>query len=384
MKKVAILGSTGSIGTQALEVIACLQEEQIKVVSLAAGRNVSLLRAQIQKFNPDKVSLTLKEDADLLSKEFPNVKFLYGDEGLIALATDDEVDVVLVAVSGKVGLKPTIEAIKRKKRIALANKETLVMAGDIVMQLAMDYGTEIIPVDSEHSAIFQCLKNKNEKPKRLIITASGGPFLHKDIEEIRNATAQEALKHPKWNMGKKITIDSSTLMNKGLEIIEAHHLFDMAYENIKVVIHPQSVIHSAIEHQDGSVIAQLGLPSMHIPIQYALLYPNRIKGIETDSFDFAQIAQLTFEEPNYEKFPALQLAFEAGKKGLTYPCVLNAANEEAVMAFLDGKIKLMQIVSVVEKLLASHLPVQNASIEDIMALDAQVRIEACELIKKIN
>ena len=383
MKKVAILGSTGSIGTQALEVISCLQENQIKVVSLAAGRNIDLLRFQIKKFNPKKVSLTQKEDAILLAQEFPNVKFLHGDEGLIKLATDNEIDTLLVAVSGKVGLKPTIEAIKQKKRIALANKETLVMAGDIVMNLAQEYDAEIIPVDSEHSAIFQCLKNKKEKPKRLIITASGGPFLNERIEKIKNATAADALKHPKWNMGKKITIDSSTLMNKGLEIIEAHHLFNMPYENIKVVIHPQSIVHSAIEHLDGSIIAQLGLPSMHIPIQYALLYPERIQGIETDSFDFAKIAQLTFEEPDYKKFPALQLAFEAGKQGCTYPCVLNAANEESVMAFLDNKIKLIHIVSIVEKLLNEHTPIKNASLDDIITLDEKIRTKTKELINKL-
>ncbi len=382
MKKISILGSTGSIGTQALEVVSCLQEE-IQVISLAAGKNLELIKKQINKFTPKKVSVTKKEDAILLSKDFPNLEIFYGDEGLVKLATDEEIDTVLVAVSGKIGLLPTIEAIKKKKRIALANKETLVIAGDIVMSLAKEYETEILPVDSEHSAIFQCLNNSQNKPKKLLITASGGPFLRKTKNEINNATVTDALKHPKWNMGKKITIDSATLMNKGLEVIEAHHLFNMDYDNIKVVIHPQSIIHSAIEHNDGSVIAQLGIPSMHIPIQYALLYPKRVEGIETESFDFAKIAQLTFEEPDFEKFPALKLAFEAGKKGKTFPCVLNAANEEAVLAFLDNKIKLSDIIKIVEILLNEHIALENANISDLLKLDEEIRLKAQKLINSL-
>lgn len=384
MKKVAILGSTGSIGTQALEVISYIQDE-VEIVSLAAGNNIKLLKNQIEKFSPKKVSITNKHDAENLKKEFPNIKFYYGDDGLIELATDNEIDTVLVAVSGKIGLKPTIEAIKKKKRIALANKETLVIAGDIVMNLAKKHNAEIIPVDSEHSAIFQCLNNNEQiKPKKLIITASGGPFLNKSIAEMNNATANEALKHPKWNMGKKITIDSATLMNKGLEVIEAHHLFNMNYNDINVVIHPQSIIHSAIEHNDGSIIAQLGVPSMHIPIQYALLYPQRVEGIKSESFDFVKIAQLTFEAPDFDKFKALRLAFEAGKKGKTYPCVLNAANEEAVLAFLKNEIKLNDIVNIVEKLFNSHVAIENATIDELLELDEKVRKETQTLIKAIQ
>ena len=384
MKKIALLGSTGSIGTQALEVIEKIKDE-IEIVSLAAGQNIELLKKQIKLVSPIKVSVTKETDAIELKKEFPHIDFYYGTNGLETLATDKEIDLVLVAVSGKIGLKPTIAAIKSGKDIALANKETLVMAGDIVMSLAKEHNVKILPVDSEHSAIFQCLNaNSEQKPKKLILTASGGPFLNKTIDEMHNTTAKEALKHPRWNMGKKITIDSATLMNKGLEVIEAHHLFNIDYDNIEVVIHPQSIIHSAIEHTDGSVIAQLGIPSMHIPIQYALTYPNRIEGIETNSFNFVQAAKLTFEEPDFIKFKALELAYNAGKKGCTYPTVLNAANEEAVMAFLEDKIKLSHITEIVETLLSEHIPIQNASLDEILALDETTRNQAKHMIEKIT
>ncbi len=385
MKKVAILGSTGSIGTQALEVVSRIKDK-IEVVSLGAGKNIALIRKQIRDFVPRKVSVFDKQSADELAKEFPNIDFFYGDAGLETLATDEDIDIVLVAVSGKIGLKPTIAAIKKRKDIALANKETLVMAGDIVMPLAREYGVKILPVDSEHSAIFQCLSadtSGKNKPRKLIITASGGPFKDKPAEEIKNATAKEALNHPRWNMGRKITVDSATLMNKGLEVIEAHHLFGMAYDDIKVVVHPQSVVHSAIEHEDGSVIAQMGIPSMHIPIQYALTFPERVAGVETESFDLIKIGQLTFEAPDFEKFPALKLAFEAGKSGKTFPTVLNAANEEAVMAFLDGKIKITDIIYIVENLLKKHTPVENATLEQILEIDESVRLEARKMVETL-
>jgi len=384
MKKVAILGSTGSIGTQALEVVSRLTDK-IEVISLGAGRNIELIKKQIKAFKPRKVSVYSESDMTELANEFPDTEFFYGDKGLETLAQDDEIDIVLVAVSGKIGLKPTIAAIKKGKDIALANKETLVMAGDIVMPLAREYGVKILPVDSEHSAIFQCLNaNSNNKPHKLIITASGGPFKDKPAEEIKNATAKDALNHPRWNMGRKITVDSATLMNKGLEVIEAHHLFGMDYDDIKVVVHPQSVVHSAIEHKDGSVIAQMGIPSMHIPIQYALTYPERVAGIETESFDLIKIAQLTFEAPDFEKFPALKLAFEAGKKGETFPTVLNAANEEAVMAFLDNKIKITDIITIVETLLKKHTPIANATLEQILELDETTRRQAKSMVEKLS
>lgn len=382
MKKISILGSTGSIGTQALEVIEKLKDK-IEIIAISGGCNIALLREQVKATSPKFVSVANEADAITLSKEFPKTQFFFGTDGLKKIATLEEIDIVLVSVSGRIGLQPTIAAIKAKKQIALANKETLVMAGDIVMPLAKKYGVQILPVDSEHSAIFQCLNVTQTKPKKLIITASGGPFLNKSLEEIETCTAKEALKHPKWNMGKKITIDSATLMNKGLEVIEAHHLFDIAYEDIEVVIHPQSIVHSAIEHRDGSVIAQLGIPSMHIPIQYALTYPERNDGIKSDSFSFAQIAKLTFEEPNYDKFPALKLAYKAGKLGKTYPTVLNAANEEAVNAFLNDKIKITDIVKIVETLLDKHSPIENPSLEKIIEIDDKTRKEANELITSI-
>ncbi len=253
------------------------------------------------------------------------------------------------------------------------------MAGDIVMQKSKESGVKIIPVDSEHCAIHQCIKNLSQVEK-LIITASGGPFLHKTIEDMKNATVDEALAHPRWNMGRKITVDSATLMNKGLEIIEAHHLFNMPYEKIDVVVHPQSIVHSAIEYKDGSVIAQLGLPSMHIPIQYAITYPEKFEGIKSKSFSFSEIARLDFEKPDFEKFPSLNMAYSAGKEGGSATACLNAANEEAVFAFLDGKIKLYDIYSITEKMMNSHKVIKTPSIDEIFVIDEEIRIKTKELI----
>lgn len=379
-KKITILGSTGSIGTQALEVIEKL-EEKFEVLALSAGNNIDLLSKQIEKFNPKVVCVQSKENAEILRQRFANLEVVYGNEGLIELCSNKQNDIILVAVSGKIGLVPTLTAIKNHIDIALANKETLVMAGDIVMTEAKKQGIKILPVDSEHSAIFQCLDNRRDL-RNIIITASGGPFLNEDIEVIKKATVEQALAHPRWNMGQKITIDSSTLMNKGLEVIEAHHLFNIDYENIKVVIHPQSVVHSAIEYQDGSVIAQLGVPSMHIPIQYAICYPNRVKGIKTDSFDFAKIAKLTFEEPNFEKFPLLKLAIECGKARGTYTVCINGADEEAVYAFLKGKISMGHISDVIKEMIENHKSIKNPSIEDIFEMDKLVRQKTRELIEK--
>ena len=256
------------------------------------------------------------------------------------------------------------------------------MAGDIVMSEARKHGVKILPVDSEHSAIHQCIKDINFVDK-LIITASGGPFLHKTIDDIKNATVEEALHHPRWNMGKKITVDSATLMNKGLEIIEAHHLFGFDYDDIEVVIHPQSIVHSAVEYKDGSVIAQLGLPSMHIPIQYAITYPERLEGIKSKSFSFAEIARLDFEKPDFEKFPCIKLAYHAGRTGGTSTVCLNAANEEAVFAFLDGKIKLYDIYTIVEKMMSSHKVIQNPTIDEIFSVDAAIREQTKNIIKQM-
>ena len=299
-RKISIIGSTGSIGTQALEVIEKLQDK-FEIIALAGGKNIELLRQQAEKFKPKFVChnspLPLEGDGKISTQGMSvrnsdeGYKILYGAEGLEEICSNKENDIILVACSGKIGLKPTLKAIENGIDIALANKETLVMAGDIVMEAAKKHGVKIIPVDSEHCAIHQCIKDINQVDK-LIITASGGPFLHKSIDEIKNATVKEALAHPRWHMGKKITVDSATLMNKGLEIIEAHHLFGFDYDDIEVVVHPQSIVHSAIEYKDGSVIAQLGLPSMHIPIQYAITYPERYEGIKSKSFSFAEIARL--------------------------------------------------------------------------------------------
>lgn len=371
-RKISIIGSTGSIGTQALEVIEKLQDK-FEIIALAGGNNAELLKEQAEKFKPKFIyaQKDIKIDG---TKSLKNL-----DE----IAENQENDIILVACSGKIGLKPTLKAIENGIDIALANKETLVMAGDIVMKKAKENGVKIIPVDSEHCAIHQCIKDISQV-KKLIITASGGPFLHKSIEEIKTATVKEALAHPRWNMGRKITVDSATLMNKGLEIIEAHHLFGMDYDDIEVVIHPQSIVHSAIEYKDGSVIAQLGLPSMHIPIQYAISYPERFEGIKSKSFSFSEIARLDFEKPDFEKFPTVKLAYKAGRMGGTATACLNAANEEAVFEFLDGKINLYQIYEITKEIFDNHKLIQNPTIEEIFEVDEKTRLQTQELIKKIT
>lgn len=380
-KNIAILGSTGSIGTQALEVINLLSDK-FNVIALSGGNNIELISKQTEKYSPKIVCVKDKEASKKLADKFKNTKIVYGDEGLLEIANIDEIEMLLVAVSGKIGLKPTIQAIQNKKDIALANKETLVMAGDIVMKLAKENGVKILPVDSEHSAIFQCLSNRKEV-KHLIITSSGGPFRNSTKEEMESANLDEALAHPRWKMGKKITVDSATLMNKGLEVIEAHHLFEFDYEKIKVIVHPQSYIHSAVEYQDGSIIAQIGIPSMHIPIQYALTYPERTEGIETESFDFIKAAKFEFYEPDIVKFPSLALAIEAGKKGGTYPVCMNAANEEAVFAFLEKKIKFLQIYEVTRKIFDEYVSINNPTIEQILEEDEKIRIKTRELMRTL-
>ena len=369
--KISIIGSTGSIGRQAIEVIQNMPGF-FEVVSLTGGDNIEELKKQIELVKPQNVCVKSEQNALKLQKEFPKINFLFGDKGLIDIASDRTNERILVSVSGKTGLKPTLAAIENGIDVALANKETLVMAGDIVMRRAREKNVKILPVDSEHGAIHQCLSNRNEVEK-LIITASGGPFRTKSIDDIKNATVEETLHHPRWNMGKKITIDSATLMNKGLEVIEAHHLFDMPYEKIQVVVHPQSIVHSAVEYADGSVIAQLGFPSMHIPIQYTLTYPNRFEGIETRSFDFVKAGKLDFEEPDFERFPCLKLAFAAGREGGTLPVVMNAANEEAVYMFLENKISLWDIYEITNKIMNDHKNISNPSLEEILEQDKITR-----------
>lgn len=374
-RKISIIGSTGSIGRQALEVIEKLQDK-FEIIALTGGANVELLREQALKFKPKYVCVGNSKGEKL---DIAGVKTLYGQEGLEEICSIKENDIILVSVSGKVGLRPTLTAIDNGIDIALANKETLVMAGDIVMPRAKEKGVNIIPVDSEHCAIHQCIKDISQVDK-LIITASGGPFLHKTIDDMKNATVAQALNHPRWSMGKKITVDSATLMNKGLEIIEAHHLFNMPYEKIDVVVHPQSIVHSAIEYVDGSVIAQLGLPSMHIPIQYAITYPERFEGIKSKSFSFADIARLDFEKPDFEKFPSVKMAYEAGKIGGSATVCMNAANEEAVFAFLEDKIKLYEIYQITSKMMEQHHLVKKPSIDEIFEIDNEVRVKTRELI----
>lgn len=370
MKKITLLGSTGSIGTQALEVLDYLDEYE--VLALAAGKNVRLLCTQIEKYRPKRVCIQKQEDVRLVKSKFPQVEVLWGLDGLMELCSDTQNDIILVATSGKIGLKPTLRAIENKINIALANKETLVMAGEIVMKKAKENNVKILPVDSEHSAILQCLSDKNNDPYKLIITASGGPFLNKTREEMGKSNALEALKHPRWHMGRKITIDSATLMNKGLEVIEAHYLFNMDYKDIKVVIHPQSLVHSFVEFIDGSMLAQVGFPSMHIPIQYALTYPKRCKGIKTDGFSlFGQT--MTFEKPDLDKFRCLKMAYEAGLDGTSSLVVLNAANEVAVNNFLEGKIHFLDIEKTVEKALLEHNTIKNLTIDEILELDLETR-----------
>lgn len=369
--KISIIGSTGSIGRQAIEVVQKMQGF-FEIISLTGGDNIDLLREQIKLVAPKNVCVKSEENALKLQKEFPKLNVVFGEQGLVDIASDKTNERILVSVSGKTGLKPTLAAIENNIDVALANKETLVMAGDIVMARAKEKGVKILPVDSEHGAIHQCLSNREEVEK-LIITASGGPFRTKTIEDIKNASVEETLHHPRWNMGKKITIDSATLMNKGLEVIEAHHLFSMPYEKIQVVVHPQSIVHSAVEYVDGSVIAQLGFPSMHIPIQYTLTYPHRFEGIETRSFDFVKALRLDFEEPDMEKFPCLKLAFEAGKQGGTLPVVMNAANEEAVYMFLNGRISLWEIYEITAKMMEQHKNILNPSLDEILETDMMVR-----------
>lgn len=376
-KKISIIGSTGSIGTQALEVIEKIHDK-FEILALAGGNNVELLKQQIIKFAPKTVCVGSLDAKNDLQQLFPGTNVLFGEDGLNEICSDKNNDLIVVAVSGRIGLKPTLTAIDNKIDIALANKETLVMAGDIVMKKAKENGVSILPIDSEHCAIHQCIKDISTVSK-LIITASGGPFRTKTLEDIKQATVEQTLAHPKWNMGRKITVDSATLMNKGLEVIEAHHLFGFDYDDIEVIVHPQSIIHSAIEYADGSVIAQIGLPSMHIPIQYAITYPERVEGIKSKSFSFLDAKRFDFEAPDLEKFPCLTLAYESGRAGGSAPVCLNAANEEAVFAFLEGKIKLYTIYEIVEKMLSAHNLIKTPSIEEIFAIDNEIRAKTKEL-----
>lgn len=377
-KNIVILGATGSIGTQALEVVENLKN--INIVGLSTNTNIDILEKQIRKYNPMYVCVTNIEKANILKENIKDTKtqILTGEEGLIKLATLDNVDTILNSLVGNVGLLPTIYGIRAKKHIALANKETLVSAGELVMKEAKKYNVNIYPIDSEHSAIFQCLQgNKYDEIEKIILTASGGPF--RDHTSLENVTLKEALNHPNWSMGKKITIDSATLMNKGLEVIEAKWLFNIDVDKIEVIIHPQSIIHSMVEYKDSAIMAQLGTPDMKVPIQYALAYPNRIKN-DFEKLDLLKYNNLTFKKPDYELFPCLKYAFDAIKIGGTMPCVLNASNEIAVEYFLKEKIKFTDIPKIVYKTMEEHKNKLNYSLEDVLQADKFARDFAKNLI----
>ena len=373
MKKIAILGSTGSIGTQTLDVVRAHSDE-LEVVALAAGSNKERLKEQIREFHPELVSLSDERKAQELKEELAGeaVEVVCGMDGLIEVAGIDSADVVVTAVVGMMGILPTMEAIRKGKDIALANKETLVTAGHLIIPMAREYGVSILPVDSEHSAIFQCLQGEPKKAlDNILLTASGGPFRGKSAEFLETVTLEDALNHPNWSMGPKITIDSSTMVNKGLEVMEAKWLFGVDYSQIEVVIQPQSIIHSMVQYIDGAVIAQLGTPDMRVPIEYALFYPER-RSLPGDRLDFSKLSQITFEKPDYKVFRGLSLAIEAGKTGGTMPTVFNAANERAVAKFLKGEIKYTDIVRSIEKCMDAHKVSAHPDLEEILATEQWV------------
>lgn len=389
-RAISILGSTGSIGCNTLKVVEFLKEPEFQVVALGAGKNVQELARQTARFKPELVSVESETCAENFLREISNFKsqisnppkIEIGEAGLVKVATHDAADTVVSATVGAVGLVPTLRALEAKKRVCLANKETLVMAGELMTEAARKNNAELLPVDSEHNAIHQCLRGeRREEVKRLILTASGGPFRTKSKQEIERATVEEALNHPNWKMGDKITIDCATLMNKGLEVIEAKWLFGFDADEIAVVVHPQSIVHSMIELVDNSIIAQMGVTDMRHAIQYALTFPNRI-ACQLEPLDFSKLSQLTFENPDFDRFPCLALAYKALKTGGTLPAAMNAANEIAVQAFLDGKIRLPEIAAVISAVMRRHEPRAVSSLEVVRAVDETARIEAAAEIER--
>lgn len=366
MKRIGILGSTGSIGTQTLEIVR--NNNDLQVVALAAGNNISLMEKQIREFQPKLCVMWTEESARELKVRVADlpVQIEYGMEGLLALAVFEEMEVLVTAIVGMIGLRPTIAAIQAGKTIALANKETLVTAGHIIMPLAAAKGVPILPVDSEHSAIFQSMNGENKKRvSKILLTASGGPFRGRRRKELLDITVEDALKHPNWSMGRKITVDSATLVNKGLEVIEAKWLFGIEPEHIQVIVHPQSIIHSMVEYTDGAVMAQLGMPDMKLPIQYALFYPDR-RPMEGKRVDFYELASMTFERPDTETFRGLSMAYEAIRTGGSMPTVFNAANEKAVSLFLNREIRFLEIYDLIAGAMEQHKAVYNPSVEEIL------------------
>jgi 1-deoxy-D-xylulose-5-phosphate reductoisomerase len=383
MKKLAVLGSTGSIGVSTLSIVERFPD-QFRVVALAAGKNLSKLKEQVSRFQPEVVSLSSEQDARDLRLQLPDFRgeILCGEPGLHAVATHPEAELVMAALVGAAGLAPTLSAIRAGKTIALANKEALVISGELMTREAKRCGVKILPVDSEHNAIFQALHgHERTQVKRIILTASGGPFLHRPATELAEVSIEEALKHPTWKMGSKITIDSATLMNKGLEVIEARWLFDLPPEQVAVIVHPQSIIHSMVEYIDGSVLAQLGIPDMTIPISYILAYPERLPLTHLPSLDLASAAQLTFFQPDLEKFPCLRLAYAALQQGGTCPAALNAANEIAVENFLAGRIRFPDIAALNERVLQTHALQPVSDLEVLLEADRWAREEARSILK---
>lgn len=371
MKKIAILGSTGSIGTQTLDVVR--EHGDIQVVAMAAGRNITLLEKQVREFHPKLVAVWEEKDANALRNNLRDIEVnvVYGMEGLLEVSVIPEAEILVTAIVGMLGIRPTIAAIEAGKDIALANKETLVTAGHLIMPLAARKGVAILPVDSEHSAIFQCLQGKaDNKIHKILLTASGGPFRGKKREELSKVQVENALKHPNWSMGRKITIDSATLVNKGLEVMEAKWLFGVELEQIQVVVHPQSVVHSMVEYADGAVIAQLGTPDMRLPIQYALYYPSR-RNLSGEKLDFYQLSNLTFEAPDTETFTGLKLAIQAMKQGGNVPTIFNAANEKAVALFLNRKISFLEIPEIIGESMENIQYIQQPDVDKILETEAE-------------
>lgn len=383
VKKVSLLGATGSIGQQTLDVIRDHSTE-LELVAMSVGDNLEKTREIISQFHPKVVSVKTKEACERLKAEYTgDIRFVHGEEGLIEVAIHQDSSVLLNAVVGSVGLKPTLKAIEAKKTIALANKETLVTAGHLVMEAVDEHNVDILPVDSEHSAIFQCLQGEKAKNvEKIILTASGGSFRDKTRDELKGVTVKQALNHPNWSMGAKITIDSATMMNKGLEVIEAHWLFNVPYDKIDVLLHKESIIHSLVEFHDSSVIAQLGTPDMRVPIQYALTYPDRFKRQQSAKLNLAEIGLLHFNQVDFKRYRSLDLAFTAGKIGGTMPTVLNAANEVAVASFLNGSISFLRIDELVEEALEYHTAIMQPNLETIEQVDQETRIYVTNLVKE--
>ncbi|MFE6167107.1 1-deoxy-D-xylulose-5-phosphate reductoisomerase [Viridibacillus arvi] len=381
MKSISLLGATGSIGIQTLDIVKD-HKDSFQLVAFSAGKNIEKTREIVKEFKPLIVSVQFEKDAVVLQKEFPKTDFVFGAQGLIDVATCPEADVLVNAVLGSVGLEPTLAAIKAKKNIAIANKETLVTAGHIVMAEAKKHGVAILPVDSEHSALWQSMHGENRKDiSRLILTASGGSFRDQTREDLKNVTIKEALNHPNWSMGAKITIDSATLMNKGLEVIEAAVLYDVDYDNIDVLIHRESIIHSMVEYHDTSIMAQLGTPDMRTPIQYALSYPERLPRSTAERLDLAKISQLHFENVDLQRFRCLDFAYQAGRMGGTILTAMNAANEAAVGAFLQEKIKFLEIEDLIERIMDKHVNILQPDLETILHVDKETRKSVQSMIK---